>query len=249
MKAMIFAAGMGTRLKPYTETMPKALVPVAGVPMLEILIRHLYANGINDIIINVHHFAGQVIDFLKQNDNFGTNITISDENELLLDTGGGLNQVAWFFNDHQTFLVQNVDVISDLNYQEMLDFHYTNSALVTLAICNRKTSRYFLFDEQMQLCGWENTQTAEIKMARPGVQNLKRFAFSGIHIIDPAIFNSMNNKGKFSIIDTYLELASTNKIIGFEHNPENWVDMGKPEELVKAEIILKKIKSTDKISI
>jgi len=243
MKAMIFAAGLGTRLKPYTETMPKALVPVSGVPMLEIMIKHLQKNGINDILINVHHFAGQVIEFLSLNNNFDANITISNEADLLLDTGGGLKKASWFFNDQQPFLVQNVDVISDVNYRDMLDFHNRNGALATLAICKRETSRYFLFDENMQLCGWENTKTSEIKMARPGIQNLTRFAFSGIHIIDPAIFSSMHKVGKFSIVDTYLELAANQKIIGFQHNPENWVDMGKPEEIVKAGIILEKLNS------
>jgi len=243
MKAMIFAAGLGTRLKPFTESMPKALVPVAGIPMIELLIRHLQANGINDIILNVHHFAGQVIDFLKVNNNFGVNITISHEEELLLDTGGGLKKAAWFFNDDKPFVVQNVDVISNVNYRDMLDFHNRNGALATLAVCNRETSRYFLFSENMQLCGWENTKTAEIIMARPEIQNLKRFAFSGIHIIDPAIFNSIDRDGKFSIVDIYLELAANQKIIGFKHDPATWVDMGKPEELVKAEIILEKMKS------
>jgi len=240
---MIFAAGLGTRLKPYTEFMPKALVPVAGIPMLEILIKHLKKNGINDIIVNVHHFALQVIEFLEKNNNFGANIAISHEEDLLLDTGGGLNKAAWFFDDKQPFLVQNVDVISDLSYQNMLDIHSKTSAIATLAVSRRETSRYFLFDEKMQLCGWENTKTADVKMAHPGIQNLKRFAFSGIHIIDPVIFNSMNNEGKFSIVDTYLELVSANVIKGFEHNPENWVDMGKPDELLKAEIILRKLKN------
>jgi len=240
---MIFAAGLGTRLKPYTETMPKALVPIAGVPMLEILIRHLQKNGIHDILINVHHFAGQVIEFLKHNKNFGANITISNEEDLLLDTGGGLKKAAWFFNDQQPFLVQNVDIISDLDYKKMLDFHIKNKALATLAVCDRVTSRYFLFDNQIQLCGWENMKTGEIRMARPVSQNLARFAFSGIHIIDPAIFNFMDRDGKFSIVDTYLGLASSHKIIGFKHNPENWVDMGKPEHLTSAENILNKMNS------
>ena len=239
---MIFAAGLGARLKPYTETMPKALVPVAGAPMLQILIKHLQSQGISDIIINVHHFADQVIAFLGKNKNFGANITISHEEELLLDTGGGLKKAAWFFNDQKPFLVQNVDVISDLNYKEMLGFHDGNGAMATLAVTNRKTSRYFLFDEQMQLCGWENTKTLKIRLARPGTANLTRFAFSGIHILDPAIFNFINQTGKFSIVDTYLELAATHKIIGFKHNPENWVDMGKPEELAKAESILNRKK-------
>ena len=246
MKAMIFAAGLGTRLKPYTQTMPKALVPVAGVPMLEILIRHLQRNGINDILINVHHFAGQVIEFIRQNNNFDANIIISNEEDLLLDTGGGLKKAAWFFNDRQPFLVQNVDVISDVSYSNMLDFHKGNSALATLAVCSRETSRYFLFDEQMQLCGWENTQTAEIRMARPDIQNLTKNAFSGVHIIDPSIFELMDKDGKFSIVDTYLGLAATNKIMGYKHNPDNWVDMGKPQELIKAEIILGKLNSLER---
>ncbi|MFA5972223.1 MAG: nucleotidyltransferase family protein [Lentimicrobiaceae bacterium] len=241
MKAMIFAAGLGSRLKPYTESMPKALVPVAGIPMIEILVKHLQKQGITDIIVNVHHFAEQVIAFLEQNKNFDVNIAISHEEELLLDTGGGLKKAAWFFNDQQPFLVQNVDVISDVNYQDMLDFHNSNESLATLAVCKRETSRYFLFDKHMQLCGWENTKTSEIKMARSGTENLVKLAFSGIHIIDPSIFSYMNQKGKFSIVDTYLELATTNKIKGFEHNAENWLDMGKPDELVKAEIILRKL--------
>jgi NDP-sugar pyrophosphorylase family protein len=241
MKAMIFAAGLGTRLKPFTETMPKALVPVAGIPMIEILIKHLMRNGISDIIVNVHHYAGHVIEFLKQNNDFGANISISNEEGLLLDTGGGLVKAARFFDDQQPFLVQNVDVISDLKYQDMLDLHIHSQSLATLAVSKRETSRYFLFDDAMNLCGWENTKTDEVKMVRSGIQNLQRFAFSGIHVLDPAIFNSISQSGKFSIVDTYLQLAATHKIIGFEHDPANWVDMGKPEELVKAEKILTKM--------
>jgi len=239
---MIFAAGLGSRLKPYTETMPKALVPVAGIPMIEVLIKHLQHNRINDIIINVHHFADQVIDFLKFNRYFGANITISHEEELLLDTGGGLKKAAWFFGDQQPFLIQNVDVISDLNYQDMLKELNGKGAIASLAVSERETSRYFLFDDKMQLCGWENTKTGELKISRPGTYNLKRYAFSGIHIIDPSIFNFMPDDGCFSIIDTYLELSSTHKITGFEHNPENWVDMGKPAALLTAERVLEKLK-------
>jgi NDP-sugar pyrophosphorylase family protein len=245
MKAMIFAAGLGTRLKPYTEIMPKALVPVAGIPMLEILIMHLKKNGINDIIVNVHHFAFQVIEFLEKNNNFGADITISHEKDLLLDTGGGLNKAAWFFDDKQPFLVQNVDVISDLSYQDMFGLHVKTNAIATLAVSKRETSRYLLFDDTMQLCGWENTKIAEVKMARAGIQNPTRFAFSGIHIINPSIFRHIHKQGKFSIIDTYLELAADHKIIGFEHDPEYWVDMGKPDELIRAELIIDKMKKSD----
>lgn len=235
---MIFAAGMGTRLKPYTESMPKALVPLAGTPMIEILINHLRRNGITNIIINVHHFANQVIDFIAFNQNFGCNITISLEEDILLDTGGGLKKAAWFFDDKKPFLVQNVDVLSDLNYNEMIDFHEKSNALISLAVTKRASSRYFLFNKQMQLCGWENTKTGEKRIIQSGSNKLERYAFSGIHVIDPAIFNLITKDGKFSIIDTYLEIAATHMIRGFEHSPENWVDMGKPDDLLKAEKLI-----------
>lgn len=239
---MIFAAGIGSRLVPYTQSIPKALVPVAGIPMIEILIRHLQLNGINDMIINVHHFGDQILEFLELKSNLGANIAISDEKEMLLDTGGGLKKAAWFFDDKLPFLIQNVDVMSDIRYQDMFDLHTGTTALATLAVSRRETSRYFLFDENMQLCGWENTKTGELKIVRPKALNLRRFAFSGIHIINPVIFDHMSEEGRFSIVDTYLRLAADYKIIGFEHNPVNWVDMGKPEELFKAEQILEKIK-------
>ncbi len=237
---MIFAAGLGTRLRPYTETMPKALVPVAGIPMLEILIRNLLENGINDIIINVHHFAAQVTSFLDRNRNFGANIVISDETAMLLDTGGGLKKAEWFFEDQQPFLVQNVDVVCDLKYSEMLDMHLRSGSVATLAVSKRETLRYFLFDKNMRLSGWENAKINELRLVRPADEKPERFAFSGIHIIDPAIFNFMKQEGKFSIVDTYLGIAADKCISGFEHDPEHWVDMGKPDELVKAEYILKK---------
>jgi NDP-sugar pyrophosphorylase family protein len=245
MKAMIFAAGLGTRLKPYTETMPKALVQVAGMPMIEILIKHLILNGITDIIVNVHHFADQVIGFLNQNNSFGANITISNESGLLLDTGGGLKNASWFFNDNQPFLVQNVDVVCDINYPDFLETHCKNKALATLAVSSRETSRRFLFDSSMQLCGWENSKNNEQRMARPQSENLTRFAFSGIHILDPAIFTMMPQIGKFSIIDSYLEIAATKKIVGFVHDPDYWIDMGKPDELLKAEKLLKILKNKE----
>lgn len=243
MKAMIFAAGLGTRLKPYTETMPKALVPVGGVPMLEILIRHLINNNIHDIIINVHHYSEQVIDFLKSKKNFGANIHISDESDYLLDTGGGLNKASWFFDNNEPFLVQNVDIISDLDYSKLFSIQQSRKSLAVLAVCKRTTSRYFLFDDQMQLCGWENIKTGEVKIVRDHSDVLTRFAFSGIHVIDPAVFKLINREGKFSIVDIYLELAANNGILGFEHNAGNWIDMGKPDELVKAENILKSLNS------
>ena len=239
MKAMIFAAGLGTRLKPYTLTMPKALVPVAGVPMIEILIKHLVSNGFQEIIINLHHFADQIVGFLKQNNNFGASIVFSQEEETLLDTGGGLKRASWFFDDKQAFLVQNVDVICDLDYRQMIDQHIQNEAIATLAVSRRVTARYLLFDAEMQLCGWENTMTNEKRIIRNQNRNLERFAFSGIHVIDPTLFEYMPQEGKFSIINTYLDIANGYKIVGFEHNPDYWVDMGKPEELLRAEKLYK----------
>lgn len=242
MKAMIFAAGLGTRLKPYTNSMPKALVPVGGVPMIEILIKHLVGKGISNIIVNVHHFSDQVIDFLEQNKNFGADIVISDESYRLLDTGGGLLKASWFFDDNQPFLVQNVDIICDIDYSDLLKYHRRTDALVTVAVSRRETSRYFLFDDKMQLSGWENTKTGEVRMARPEIKNPERYAFSGIHLIDPVIFEFIKQDGKFSIVDSYLELAPTRRISGYDFESENWVDMGKPEELLKAELILNKMK-------
>jgi len=238
---MIFAAGLGTRLMPFTHAMPKALVPVAGIPMIEILIRNLLKNNISEIIVNVHHFSDQVIGFLDANNNFGADISISNESDLLLDTGGGLKKASWFFGGNEPFLVQNVDVISDVNYFEMLERHKSYGALATLAVCRRETSRYLLFKPDFLLCGWENTKTEEIILVEPEHNNPEKFAFSGIHIIDPSIFGYLYQDGKFSIIDTYLKLAARFKICGFEHNPENWVDMGKPDELHKAELLLKKL--------
>lgn len=234
MKAMIFAAGLGTRLKPYTDTMPKALVPVAGEPMLGILIRHLIKNGISEILINVHHFASQILNYLNTNNNFGISIVVSDESDQLLDTGGGLKKAAWFFDDNKPFLVHNVDVMSDIKLKEMLGFHERNSASVTLAVSRRESSRYFLFDSKMQLCGWENTKNNDIRIAGSTTEHLSRFAFSGIHIIDPEFLNLILQAGRFSIVDAYLELAASVKISGFEHSADGWIDMGKPDEITRA---------------
>ena len=247
MKAMIFAAGLGTRLTPYTLTMPKALVPVAGTPMIEILIKHLVRNGFSEIIINVHHFADQIIAFLHDNYDFGAEISFSHEEDSLLDTGGGLKKASWFFDDKKPFLVQNVDVICDLDYRKMIDQHIQNEAIATLAISHRITSRYLLFDADIQLCGWENTLTNEKRMIRKRNRNLESFAFSGIHVIDPTLFEYMPQEGKFSIINTYLDIASGYKIVGFEHNPDHWVDMGKPEELLRAEKLIKAMQQFEPI--
>jgi len=238
---MIFAAGLGTRLKPYTETMPKALVPVAGTPMIEILIKHLILNGIRDIIVNVHHFANQVVGFLNTNNGFGANITISNESDFLLDTGGGLKKAAWFFDDGKPFLVHNADVLSNINLNEMLSFHNQKKALATLFIQERTTSRYLIFDEEKRLAGWKNTKTNEVILSRENPTSPKDFAFNGIHIIDSEIFTLMTEQGKFSIIETYPRLASKFQIVGFEPKHAAWMDIGKLENLPEANILAKQI--------
>lgn len=238
---MIFAAGLGTRLYPITKDKPKALVKIHNKPLLEILIRRLIQFGFDEIIVNIHHFAEKVITFLQTNNNFGIDIRISNETDYLLDTGGGLKKASGFFNDNKPFLVQNVDVISDIDYIKLLDYHNTKDALATLAVRNRKTSRYLLFDKNNQLCGWENVNSGEKIIVHPN-QELKQLAFSGIHIIDPKIFNHIDQKGKFSIIDVYLKLAQNYNISGYQHNENLWIDLGRKEHLSEGENIYSKIK-------
>ena len=234
MKAIIFAAGLGTRLQPLTNNKPKALVEINGTTLLEIVVRRLKSFGFNDIIINVHHFSDMIIDFLKKNNNFDTNITISDESGAILDTGGGLKKTAWFFNDNKPFLVHNVDIISNIDLSEMYNKHLNSDAIATLAVRNRKSSRYFLFDEDNTLCGWENTKTQEIKLAKKTNSQLTQYAFSGIHVISPEIFNHINEKGKFSIVDVYLKLAATHNIKAFNHDKSLWFDVGDRNKLIEA---------------
>jgi len=230
MKAMILAAGLGTRMKPLTDTKPKALIEIEGKTLLEIVITNLVKSGFNEIIVNVHHFADQITDFLKQKNNFDRRIEISDESDELLDTGGGLKKASWFFDDGKPFLVHNVDVLTDMDYSEMMKYHKENNALVTLAVRKRETSRYLLFDNSMQLCGWTNVKTGEVKISVAG-KNTGRYAFSGIHIIDPKFFKLIGNKDRFYIINEYLKLAKNQRITGFDHSDSLWFDVGNPESL------------------
>lgn len=233
-KAMIFAAGLGTRLKPWTDKHPKALAPVNGKPLLQRNIEYLKSFGIRNFIINVHHFANHVIDFLDRNNHFDCNISISHEAGEPLETGGGLKKAAWFLEDSHPFLLMNADILTTLNIQQMLDFHKQTGSLATLAVSNRVTSRNFLFDADHKLCGWKNNSTGEEKIS---VQNELMIpkAFNGIHIINPGIFSLLTEQGKFSIVDVYLRLAATQKISGFDHSGDAFVDVGKPESIEKAE--------------
>lgn len=233
MKAMIFAAGLGTRLMPMTLDKPKALVELNGKPLLQILIEKLLRSGIREIIVNVHHHSDQIMDFLHANDNFGVRVEVSDESSMLLETGGGINKVSWFFDDGQPFLVHNVDVISGVDLNALYADHLDSGALVTLAVKSRETSRYLLFDDDLRLCGWQHVKAGKEIIIHPK-QALTRYAFSGIHVIDPAIFEMITETGKFSIIDTYLRLAKTNTIRAYPHNSTDWMDVGKPEDLLRA---------------
>lgn len=240
MKAMILAAGMGTRLHPITLTKPKALVEVNGTPMLEIVIRRLIKYGFKDVIINVHHFADQIIDFLKSNRNFNISVTISDETDLLLDTGGGLLKAKDFLCDDHPFLVHNVDILTDFNLMDLYNFHIQNQSLATLAVKDRSTSRSFLINAKHELCGWKNNQTGKTIIAK-GVENeLSPIAFSCVHVMSPEIFDFITETGVFSITDTYLRLASNHRILTWSHNQSMWFDLGRTANLKEAEQYLNK---------
>jgi NDP-sugar pyrophosphorylase family protein len=231
MKAMIFAAGLGTRLGHLTKHTPKALVKVNGKTLLEHVIIKLKQAGVDDIIINVHHFSEQIIDFVDRND-FCVNIHFSVEEGALLDTGGGLKKASWFFDDDRPFFIHNVDVISDINLQEMYDIHCKENVIAVLAVRNRITQRYFLFDDKNRLCGRENLSINERIIAShvSSNQRLHRLAFSGIHVVSPLIFDFMpKDKDVFPITEIYLQIA--NKILAYQHDYGKWMDMGKIENL------------------
>ncbi len=227
MKAMILAAGLGTRLRPLTNDRPKALVEVGGHALLEITIRRLASFGIREIIVNVHHFADLVVDYLNRHDSFGMRIEISRE-EILLDTGGGLKKARWFFeNDSDPFILHNVDVISTIDLSGMVRFHRENQALATLAVQERKTSRYLLFDGKGQFQGRQAGDIPADTLA---------LAFSGVHVISPRFLGMICEEGAFSIIDTYLRLAKQGeRIVAFRADEYYWRDLGKPENVVQVQ--------------
>jgi NDP-sugar pyrophosphorylase family protein len=239
MKAMILAAGLGTRLRPLTDDRPKALVEVSGQTLLDITLRRLRGFGVREVIVNVHHFADLVVAYLRKNDNFGMRIELSRE-DVLLDTGGGLKKAAWFFLEdasqaEQSFLLHNVDVVSTIDLGRVLKFHKENQALATLAVQDRETSRYLLFDEQDLLCGRRAGRGGETQMARPARQT-EPLAFSGIHVISPRLLPLLTEEGSFSIIDSYLRLAAQReKICAFRADEYYWRDLGKPENIAQAE--------------
>jgi NDP-sugar pyrophosphorylase family protein len=238
MKAMILAAGLGTRLRPLTDNRPKALVEVAGRTLLEITLSRLSSFGVCDVIINVHHFPDRILDYLKAHNNFGLHIEISRE-ERLLDTGGGLKKASWFFlqdsqHSEEPFILHNVDVISTFDLRRMADFHNEKQALATLAVQHRESSRQLLFDGNLRLCGRKLDQDQKPKIVRSS-PNLQPFAFSGIHIISPRLLRLMEEQDVFSIIDTYLHLSAHGEnILAFPARDAYWRDLGKPADLAQA---------------
>jgi NDP-sugar pyrophosphorylase family protein len=236
MKAMIFAAGLGTRLRPLTDHLPKALVRVGGKPLLQWNIEKLITAGISEIVINIHHFPDQIRDFLLSSNYFGITIHLSDESDEILDTGGGLKKAAPLLTGDEPILIHNVDILSNLDLNLLLAYHLSQQALATMVVRERKTDRHLLFDPLMRLTGWINLKTGELKEPVPGINLYSRMlAFSGIQIIDPRFLQQMNGSGRFSLIDTYLQMAPEHRIIGYEDTSSLWMDVGKPEQLAEAE--------------
>ncbi len=234
MKAMIFAAGLGTRFKPWTDHHPKALAMVNGKSLLQRNIEYLQQYGIRDVVVNVHHFADQIILAVKENDGWGSNIKISDETNEVLETGGGLLKASHLLRGDEPFITLNADFLTDLNISDLVRFHKSKNALISFGITNRKTSRNFLFDEDNRLCGWINSSTGEerISVAKP---NLKAMAYSCVVVFEPTVFDLIPQRGKFSLVDTYLSLANEYPIFGYDHTGDKLVDVGKPESVAIAE--------------
>ena len=233
-RAMILAAGLGTRFRPWTERHPKALVPVNGKSLLQRNIEYLQVYGIREVVVNVHHFAGQIIDALVVNDGWGSRFSISDETDAVLETGGGLKKAASYL-EGSPFVLLNVDILTDMDLSAMIADHFRHRPLATLAVTDRTTSRYFLFDDHDELCGWRNATTGEERMARTPVKTAVQKAFSGIHVIDPSIFKLMNLNGKFSMVDLYLDLAADQPIRAHDHSRSKLIDVGRPESAEAAE--------------
>ncbi len=227
MKAMIFSAGLGTRFKPWTDKHPKALALVNGKSLLQRNIEYLQQFGIKDVIVNVHHFAGQIIDAVKASNGWGSHITISDETGEVLETGGGLLNAKDLFTPGEKFITCNVDILTDLDFNKLIGFHEKNKPLISFAVTNRKTSRYFLFNEDNRLCGWRNIKTGEERIE---VANdvLVEKAYSCVVVFEYDIFRLMPFTGKFSLVDVYLKLAKDHLIVGYDHSGDKFADVGKP---------------------
>ncbi|MBC7935279.1 MAG: NTP transferase domain-containing protein [Rhizobacter sp.] len=238
MKAMIFAAGLGTRFKPWTDRHPKALALVNGKSLLQRNIEYLQEYNITDVVVNVHHFAGQLIDAVEKNNGWGSNITISDETDEVLETGGGLWKAKDLLADNEPFLTLNADFLTNLNIEKLLEFHNDKKGLISFGVTNRKSSRNLLLDETNRLCGWVNNKTGEEKIPvfKPALISL---AYSCVVVFEQAVFGLIPQRGKFSIIDSYLSLAAEHPIYGYDHSGDKLIDVGKPESVEVAERLFK----------
>ncbi|PID57883.1 nucleotidyltransferase [candidate division KSB3 bacterium] len=244
MKAMIFAAGLGTRLRPLTDTCPKALLTIEGRPLLEIVIHRLKHYGFRELVINVHHLAEQILEFLAARKNFGLDIQISDETALLLDTGGALKAAAALLNDGRPFLVHNVDILSEIDVKDFYEWHCRRPyVLASLAVSRRPSTRCLLFDREQRLCGWRHRKSKETIWAKTCPEDVQELAFSGVHVIDPKIFSYLPEKKVFSIIDVYLQAAGSEAIVAYPHEHRLWLDVGKTTQLKRAREILMEIEA------
>ena len=240
-QAMIFAAGLGTRLKPLTDTMPKALVRVGGEPLLWHVVTKLKASGFQRLVVNVHHFASQIVDYLHANDNFGIDIRISDESAALLETGGGIRKALPLFDLSSPVLIHNVDILSNVDVADFYDYACDSAVDAMLLVSQRKTKRYLLFDDEMILDGWTNVETGEVKSPYPGLNpdDEKRLAFSGIHVLSPSIFPLLEAMPKrFGVMDFYLKYCHQRAFLGYEKKDLRLLDVGKLDSLDAAELFL-----------
>ncbi len=235
---MIFAAGLGTRFKPWTDKHPKALALVNGKSLLERNVRYLQEYGINEVVVNVHHFPEQIIQAISENKGWGSKIIISDESGEVLETGGGLKRAKSFFDSREPFLSLNVDILTDLNLNNLIQFHQEHKPLISFGVTDRKTSRYFLFDEDLRLRGWKNVKTGEERLSS-STQSLIPKAYSCVVVFQPEIFSLIAQEGKFSLVDVYLDLAEKHKILAMDHTGDKFVDVGKPEAIALAEDLFK----------
>jgi NDP-sugar pyrophosphorylase family protein len=235
-RAMVFAAGLGTRLKPFTDSHPKALAPVNGKPLLQRNIEYLLRHGVRDIVVNVHHFADQIVDFLEHHHNFGIHLAISEEQPAPLETGGGLLRASAFLEAHDgPFVVMNADILTDLDLTALYLDHVRHRPLATLAVTRRQSSRVLLFDGGMRLSGWQHLSTGDVRIVRADAGPLQPFAFTGVHVIEPALLRCVGRTGAFSIIDAYLDLADGHVIRGYDHDGDRVVDVGRPASVLEAE--------------
>ena len=238
---MIFAAGLGTRLKPLTDTMPKALVRVGGEPLLWHVVTKLKASGFQRLVVNVHHFAAQIVDYLHANDNFGIDIRISDESAALLETGGGIRKALPLFDVSSPVLIHNVDILSNVDVADFYDYACDSAVDAMLLVSQRKTKRYLLFDDEMILDGWTNVETGEVKSPYPGLNpdDEKRLAFSGIHVLSPSVFSLLGAMPeRFGVMDFYLKYCHQRAFLGYEKKDLRLLDVGKLDSLDAAERFL-----------